>query len=70
MSAGVKRHQYQLKCVRLMNLGQANPAGALRQCRRTGAFSLPPSEDDWTHTREHRGALGGVIAQVADMPIG
>ena len=40
--------------------------GALLQDRRTGAFFLPMSDDDWAHTREHRGALGGVIAQPAD----
>lgn len=44
--------------------------GALLQDRRTGSFFLPQSENDWAHTREHRGALGGVIAQPADMPIG
>ena len=43
--------------------------GALLQDRRTGSFFLPQSDDDWTHTREYRGALGGVIAQPADMPI-
>jgi len=36
--------------------------GALLQDRRTGAFFLPLSDDDWAHTREHRGALGGVVA--------
>ena len=44
--------------------------GALLQDRRTGSFFLPQSEDDWVHTREHRGALGGVVAQSADMPLG
>lgn len=44
--------------------------GALLQDRRTGAFFLPQSDDDWAHSREHRGALGGVVAQPADMPIG
>lgn len=43
--------------------------GALLQDRRTGSFFLPHSEDDWAHTREHRGALGGVVAQPADSPI-
>ncbi len=42
--------------------------GALLQDRRTGAFFLPESVDDWAHTREHRGALGGVIPQPADGP--
>ncbi len=41
--------------------------GALLQDRRTGSFFLPQTDDDWAHTREHRGALGGVIAQPADM---
>ncbi len=41
--------------------------GALLQDRRTGSFFLPQSDDDWAHTREHRGALGGVVAQPADM---
>jgi len=44
--------------------------GALLQDRRTGTFFLPASDDDWAHTREHRGALGGVIVQPADMAIG
>lgn len=44
--------------------------GALLQDRRTGSFFVPHSDDDWAHTRAHRGALGGVIAQPADMPIG
>ena len=44
--------------------------GALLQDRRTGSFFLPQSEDDWAHTREHRGVLGGVVAQPADMLIG
>ena len=44
--------------------------GALLQDCRTGAFFLPQSDDDWTHTREHRGALGGVVAQPADIPLG
>ena len=51
----------------------ANPhrePGALCQDRRTGSFFLPQSEDDWQHMREHRGALGGVIAQPADLHIG
>ena len=43
--------------------------GALLQDRRTGSFFLPDSEDDWAHTHEHRGALGGVVAQPADLPI-
>lgn len=42
--------------------------GALLQDRRTGAFFLPKSEDDWASTREHRGAMGGVIAQPEDVP--
>lgn len=33
--------------------------GALLQDRRTGSFFLPRSEQDWSCTREHRGALGG-----------
>ncbi len=41
--------------------------GALLQDRRTGAFFLPRSANDWEHVREHRGALGGVVAQAADM---
>jgi hypothetical protein len=44
--------------------------GALLRDRRTGVFFLPQSEEDWRHTREHRGALGGVIAQPADLQIG
>ncbi|MBL0170362.1 MAG: hypothetical protein IPP90_06440 [Gemmatimonadaceae bacterium] len=44
--------------------------GALLQDRRTGAFFAPQSDNDWAHTREHRGALGGVVAQPADMPFG
>lgn len=40
--------------------------GALLQDRRTGAFFLPRTAEDWHHVREHRGALGGVLAQVAD----
>ena len=44
--------------------------GALLQDRRTGSFFLPQSDDDWAHVREHRGALGGVIAQPADVPNG
>jgi hypothetical protein len=40
--------------------------GALLQDRRTGSFFLPRSEEDWANTREHRGALGGIIAQPAD----
>lgn len=44
--------------------------GALLQDRRTGSFFLPHSEDDWANTREHRGALGGVVAQPDDVHIG
>lgn len=44
--------------------------GALLQDRRTGAFFAPQSDNDWAHAREHRGALGGVVAQPADMPFG
>lgn len=44
--------------------------GALLQDRRSGDFFLPKSESDWARTREHRGALGGIIAQPADVPIG
>jgi hypothetical protein len=40
--------------------------GVLFQDRRTGAFFLPRSAEDWAHTREHRGALGGVVAQPPD----
>jgi hypothetical protein len=43
--------------------------GALLQDRRTGAFFVPETEDDWSHTSEHRGALGGVVAQPADVPL-
>jgi len=43
--------------------------GALLQDRRTGAFFVPESDEDWSYTREHRGALGGVVAQPADMPL-
>lgn len=43
--------------------------GALLQDRRTGFFFVSLSDDDWAHTRAHRGALGGFIAQPADMPI-
>lgn len=43
--------------------------GALLQDRRTGSFFLPQPGEDWAHTREHRGALGEVIAQPADMQI-
>ena len=48
----------------------AREPGALLQDRRTGGFFLPRSEEDWASAREHRGALGGVIAQPADMRIG
>jgi len=44
--------------------------GALLQNRRTASFFVPQSDSDWAHTREHRGALGGVIAQPADMTVG
>ena len=57
-----------------------NPASYREQFRRrtltpedaaylrfTGAYSV---EDDWACTREHRGALGGIIAQPADMTAG
>ncbi len=40
--------------------------GALLQDRRTGAFFLPKNASEWAHVREHRGALGGVVAQAAD----
>jgi hypothetical protein len=40
--------------------------GVLFQDRRTGAFFLPRSVEDWAHAREHRGALGGVVAQPPD----
>ncbi len=40
--------------------------GALLQSRRSGAFFLPQTTEDWANTREHRGALGGVVAQPAD----
>ena len=43
---------------------------ALLQDRRTGSLFPPQSEHDWAHTREHRGALDGVIAQPADMQLG
>jgi hypothetical protein len=41
--------------------------GALLQDRRTGAFFLPRSASDWEQVREHRGALGGVVAHAAQM---
>ena len=44
--------------------------GALLQDRRTGSFFLPRSEHDWSYTREHRGTLGGIIAQPADITTG
>ena len=47
---------------------EKNPG--LLQDRRTGAFFAPQSDNDWAHAREHRGALGGVVAQPADMPFG
>lgn len=40
--------------------------GALFRDRRTGAFFLPRDTEDWAHTHEHRGALGGVVAQAID----
>ena len=40
--------------------------GALFQDRRTCDFFLPRDAEDWAHTREHRGALGGVVAQASD----
>ena len=43
--------------------------GALLQDRRTGRFFAPLTDDDWANTREHRGALGGVIAQPADLAL-
>jgi hypothetical protein len=43
--------------------------GALLQDRRTGAFFVPETEEDWSYVREHRGALGGVVAQPADLPL-
>jgi hypothetical protein len=43
--------------------------GALLQDRRTGRFFLPRTADDWDNVHEHRGALGGVIAQVADTQV-
>lgn len=48
----------------------AREPGALLQDRRTGVFFLPRTEEDWACTREHRGALGGVIAQPADLRVG
>ncbi len=53
-----------------INANTNREPGALLQDRRTGAFFLPRSEHDWAHTREHRGALGGVVAQPAEMPFG
>ena len=44
--------------------------GVLLQDRRTGSFFLPQSENDWAYTRAHRGALGGVVAQPADLEFG
>ena len=43
--------------------------GALFYDIRTGAFFLPGTPDDWAHTREHRGALGGVVPQLADVSL-
>jgi hypothetical protein len=43
--------------------------GALLQDRRSGAFFVRQSAEDWACTREHRGALGGVIAQPADLSL-
>lgn len=44
--------------------------GALLQDRRTGEFFLPKRATDWKHTREHRGALGGVVPLPADAELG
>jgi hypothetical protein len=41
--------------------------GVLLRDTRTGAFFLPLTDEDWSHTIEHRGALGGVVAQPADV---
>ena len=46
-----------------INANTQREPGALLQDRRTGTFFLPKTADDWAHTREHRGALGGVVAQ-------
>jgi len=43
--------------------------GALFRDTRSGAFFLPGTTDDWAHTREHRGALGGVVPQLTDVPL-
>jgi len=43
--------------------------GALFVDTRTGAFFLPRTPEDWAHTREHRGALGGVVPQLAGVPL-
>jgi hypothetical protein len=40
--------------------------GALFQDRRTGGFFLPLTPEDWSHAREHRGRLGGVVPLPAD----
>jgi hypothetical protein len=51
---------------RFIVANQHRVPGALLQDRRTGAFVLPRTEAEWAHVREHRGALGGVVAQPAD----
>ena len=43
--------------------------GALFCDTRTGAFFLPHTPDDWAHAREHRGALGGIVPQLADVSL-
>jgi len=43
--------------------------GALFCDTRSGAFFLPRASEDWAHAREHRGALGGVVPQLADVSL-
>ena len=43
--------------------------GALFCDTRSGAFFLPKTTADWDHAREHRGALGGVVPQLADVTL-
>jgi hypothetical protein len=38
--------------------------GVLYRDTQTGAFFLPRTAAEWARAREHRGALGGVVAQV------
>ena len=43
--------------------------GTLFGDARTGSFFLPRTPDDWARAREHRGALGGVVPQLADVSL-